>query len=142
MRKLGVVLAAGVLLGASVASAEDEATLKAIGTGRAVYLANCASCHGADARGLAVGTNGGTPDLTLVAARDGEFSPLHVVGHVRGRQNGASNPDPHGMPRWNARFRHGWPGGAGAAQLQEWALVKYLAFVQQPSATGQAVASK
>lgn len=51
--------------------------------GRSLYAQNCASCHGADARG------GGGPDLTILAARNGGIYPRQQVlnkldGYARG----------------------------------------------------------
>lgn len=51
--------------------------------GRSLYDVNCASCHGADARG-AVG-----PDLTLLAARNGGVYPqLRVLNKLDGYARG------------------------------------------------------
>lgn len=138
MRKVVVVLAGAALL-AATAVAQDTDTLKAIGQGRAIYLTHCASCHGADVKGTATGTNGGIPDLTLIAARDGAFKPLHVATHVVGRRDGMKNEKT--MPCWGGAFKDRWPGGEGAAALQALKLTRYLAFVQQQPRAEQ-VASK
>ena len=138
MRKVIVVLAGAALL-AAPAVAQDTDTLKAIGQGRAIYLTHCASCHGADVKGTTTGTNGGIPDLTLIAARDGGFKPLHVATHVMGRRDGMKNEKT--MPCWGGAFKDRWPGGEGAAALQALKLTKYLAFVQQQPRSEQ-VASK
>jgi len=128
MKRLIVVLAGAALL-AAPAVAQDTNTLKAIGQGRAVYLVHCAGCHGADVKGTPAGTNGGIPDLTLVAARDGGFRPVHVANHIAGRRDGMKNEKT--MPCWAGAFKDRWPGGEGAASLQAYKLAKYLAFVQE-----------
>ena len=138
MRKLIVVLAGAALL-AAPAVAQDTDTLKAIGQGRAVYLTHCASCHGADVKGTATGTNGGIPDLTLIAARDGAFKPLHVASHVVGRRDGMKEDG--AMPCWANHFRNSWPKGEGWAAVEVYKLTKYLAFVQEQPLPQQ-VASK
>ena len=138
MKRLIVVVAEATLL-AAPAAAQDTATLKAIGQGRAVYLVHCAACHGADAKGTTTGTNGGVPDLTLLASRDGEFRPVHVVNKIVGRRDGMKSA--HAMPCWGGAFKDRWPQGEGAAALQEWKLAKYLAFVQEQPLPQQ-VASK
>jgi mono/diheme cytochrome c family protein len=138
MKQLIVVLAGAALL-AAPAAAQDTNTLKAIGQGRAIYLTHCAGCHGADVKGTTTGTNGGIPDLTLIAARDGGFRPLHVASHVMGRRDGMKNEKT--MPCWGGAFKDRWPGGEGAAALQGWKLAKYLAFVQEQPRAEQ-VASK
>ena len=138
MKRLIVVLAGSALL-AAPALAQDDATLKAIGEGRGLYLANCAACHGAHAKGDTTGTNGGVPDLTLIALRDGAFEPVHVVNHVTGRRDGLKPVN--GMPCWGPTFKQRWPRGEGAAALQVYKLTKYLAFVQEQPLPQQ-VASK
>lgn len=138
MRKLIVVLAGAALL-AAPAVAQDTDTLKAIGQGRAVYLTHCAGCHGADVKGTTTGMNGGIPDLTLIAARDGGFKPLQVATHVLGRRDGMKSEKT--MPCWGGAFKDRWPGGEGAASLKTLKLTKYLAFVQQQPQAEQ-VASK
>jgi mono/diheme cytochrome c family protein len=138
MKQLIVVLAGAALL-AAPAAAQDTNTLKAIGQGRAIYLTHCAGCHGADVKGTTTGTNGGIPDLTLIAARDGGFRPLHVASHVMGRRDGMKNEKT--MPCWGGAFKDRWPQGEGAAALQGWKLAKYLAFVQEQPRAEQ-VASK
>lgn len=138
MKKLIVVLAGAALI-AAPAVAQDEGTLKAIGQGRAVYLTHCAGCHGADVKGTTTGTNGGVPDLTLIAVRDGGFRSLHVANHIGGRRDGMKNEKT--MPCWAGAFKDRWPRGEGAAALQALKLTKYLAFVQE-QALPQQVASK
>jgi mono/diheme cytochrome c family protein len=138
MKRLIVVLAGAALL-AAPAAAQDNNTLKAVGQGRALYLVNCAGCHGADVKGTTAGTNGGAPDLTLIAVRDGEFKALHVAGHIVGRRDGMKNEK--AMPCWGRAFKERWPRGEGAAALQVYKLSKYIAFVQEQSLP-QRVASK
>lgn len=137
MKRLIVVLAGAALL-AAPAMAQDTGTLKAIGQGRAVYLVHCAACHGADAKGTTTGTNGGVPDLTLIASRDGEFRPVHVASHIAGRQDGMKNEKT--MPCWGRAFKDRWPRGEGWAAVQVYKLSKYLAFVQEQSLPQQVAA--
>lgn len=139
MTKLVIVLAGAALL-AAPALAQDTNTLKAIGQGRALYLTHCAACHGPDAKGASVGTNGsGIPDLTLIAVRDGEFRPLRVANHIVGRRDGMN--DESAMPCWGAAFKDRWPQGEASAAVKVYKLSKYLAWAQQP-APQQQVASK
>jgi mono/diheme cytochrome c family protein len=138
MKKLLIVLA-GAALVAAPAMAQDNNTLKAIGQGRAVYLANCAGCHGADAKGTTAGTNGGIPDLTLIAWRDGEFRGVHVATEITGRRDGLK-PET-AMPCWGSALKRRWPGGPAAAALDIYKLTKYLEWAQEQAPT-QRVASK
>ena len=128
MKRLIVVLAGAALL-AAPAVAQDTNTLKAIGQGRAVYLVHCAGCHGVDVKGTPVGTNGGIPDLTLIAARDGGFRPVHVANHIAGRRDGMK--DEGTMLCWANHFKNSWPRGEGWAAVEVYKLSKYLAFVQE-----------
>jgi mono/diheme cytochrome c family protein len=119
------------LLPAGTATAGDKNRLRAIGQGRALFLVHCASCHGADARGAAVGTDGGAPDLTRIEARDGAFEPVHVAKHVDGRR--IDGVRPHRMPLWGDLFARSWPRGEAWAAAQVWKLTRYLDFVQETS---------
>jgi hypothetical protein len=137
MRAVGI---AGVLVfaGAALAQAQsyDVRTLRAIGQGRALYLQNCAACHGALAGGntnVPVGTDGVTcapPDLTSIAARDGGFSPLHVKVHIEGQPSGKCQP---GMPCWQQVFRANHDDAH--ALMQVYKLVKYLEWLQEHEQT-------
>jgi mono/diheme cytochrome c family protein len=107
------------------ASAGDRDQLRAIGQGRALYLAHCASCHGPAGRGAE-----GVPDLTRIEARDGAFDPVHVAKHVDGRRLGRASSR---MPRWGEHFARRWPYGEAWSAAQVWTLTRYLDFVQEPS---------
>jgi len=121
MRNECVALAGAALLVATVAGADSNADLRAIGEGRALYLTHCASCHGNDGAGLT------GPGLTGIAQRDGTFSRLHVANHVHGRRDGLASPT---MPAWGAVFSHRWPKGEGASGMKTAKLVRYLEFLQ------------
>jgi mono/diheme cytochrome c family protein len=117
------------LLTADPAAAGDKNRLRAIGQGRALFLAHCAPCHGADARGAAMAAGGDAPDLTRIEARDGAFDPVHVAKHVDGRRIDGTRP--HRMPRWGEQFARSWPRGEAWAAAQVWTLTRYLDFVQE-----------
>jgi len=117
------------LLCADLAAGGDKNRLRAIGQGRALFLAHCASCHGADARGATPGTDGGPPDLTRIEARDGAFDPVHVAKHVDGRRMDGARP--RRMPHWGEQFARSWPRGEAWAAAQVWKLTRYLDFVQE-----------
>lgn len=121
MRIRIVLLVGAALLVAAAAGAGEKSDLRAIGEGRALYLTNCAGCHGSDATGL-VGR-----DLTGTARRDGGFDRLHVANHILGRRDGLASPR---MPAWRVSFERSWPQGESATMLNACKLVRYLEFVQ------------
>jgi mono/diheme cytochrome c family protein len=94
MRALAAVLA----LAACVPAEPPEVS------GRAVFQADCAACHGADARGagpLAGGLAVRPPDLTRIAARSGgAFDRVAVMTQIDGYFR---DVDPaHPMPEFGA----------------------------------------
>jgi mono/diheme cytochrome c family protein len=128
-----MVMGAALWANPMVKAQDDTATLRAIGMGRAIYLTNCAQCHGSDARGAALaephhGQATSAPDLTTIASQDGRFDLVHVANLINGRPWGECTST---MPCW--RHVSGYEQGRGPAytQLQTWKLAKYLEFVQQ-----------
>jgi mono/diheme cytochrome c family protein len=121
MGKRVLAVVAGLMVFAGSALAGDEATLKAAGQGRAVFAANCASCHGNDARG------GSGPDLTTIGARNGGFERLRVASLIDGRRDGLKGGP---MPSWCQGLQHSWPYGPSAVALKTHTLVRYLESVQ------------
>jgi mono/diheme cytochrome c family protein len=122
MRTACIAVAGTALLVAALAGADDTSDLRAIGEGRALYLTNCAGCHGPDASGLT------GRDLTGIAQRDKSFDRLHVANHIQGRRDGFAPGT--AMPAWRVGFTRTWPGGQVAVGLNTLKLVRYLEFVQ------------
>jgi Cytochrome c len=73
-------------------------------TGRAEYLAHCASCHGADGKGFEqAGAKDRPADLTLLAKRSGGvFSAYSVYEMIDGRR--AIRSHHSSMPIWGCRY--------------------------------------
>ena len=124
------------LLGLGTLALADDYTrgeLIAIGEGRGIYLRLCASCHGAHAQGHS-GNPLETPDLTLIAKRDGGFSRLHVKNHlIFGDDRGsAARSEDWNMHRWG-RVLKAQPHmqSDAAATLGVLKLVRYLEFIQE-----------
>lgn len=89
---VGTIVAAGGLV---ACTAEPEVS------GRSDFVALCAGCHGADARGGGAVANG-APDLTRIAARaGGSFDYARVMSRIDGYAQGG-----HGsaMPEFGALF--------------------------------------
>jgi mono/diheme cytochrome c family protein len=136
--KSAVALAGVVLFATAVARTDEQDKLRSVGQGRALFLANCASCHGTDAKGgiRDLGPRSSeekvpVPDLTTIESRDGRFDARHVVRHVEGSDKRRSDQCTTGMACWQHVFsdQH----GADVARLRLFNLVNYLRSVQQPS---------
>lgn len=72
--------------------------------GRSFFAANCAGCHGADARGAgpaAAGLPRPVPDLTTIAARNGGVFDRNAVMSVIDGYWRRGDPD-HPMPEFGA----------------------------------------
>ena len=92
------VLAAG-LVAACVPNEMPEAS-----DGRALFMENCAICHGADARGngaMARAMQPAPPDLTRIALRnDGDFPRVRTLSTIDGyAKSDMAGPD---MPEFGA----------------------------------------
>ena len=104
-----VTMVGAFLASASLARAADD---PAIAQGQKLYTEYCASCHGADAKGTAKGS-----DLTQIAKKNGGKFPFYdVMLQISGRKPTGQNEDtslpgsstkPHGdgkMPSWGQIF--------------------------------------
>lgn len=104
--------------------------------GRLLFMANCASCHGASATGdgpAAPALRARPADLTKMASRNGNLFPSAKAHRIiDGRDVGAhGNPD---MPVWGTAFKM-QPGGASDEDVKARiaAIVRYLESIQERS---------
>ncbi|MHA6324364.1 c-type cytochrome [Roseivivax sp. CAU 1753] len=111
--------------------------------GRALYVENCAVCHGMDAGGngqMAASLTKKPPDLTRIAdRRDGVWPMLEVMSIIDGYSSGIQPRE--GMPVFGkfldeqlVDFDTG-NGVVVAAPRNLIALVEYLEAIQSPAAT-------
>jgi mono/diheme cytochrome c family protein len=113
----------------TAAPAKDE-----MPSGKQLYVADCALCHGADAKGggpFSPQLKTWPPDLTQLAKKNnGVFPGMHVSDVV----DGEFEKPAHGsreMPIWGPVFRSMAHGHNDSAQLRINLLVKYLEALQQ-----------
>jgi mono/diheme cytochrome c family protein len=132
-----------ILVGAAgFATAGDlsQSELRLIGEGRALYLQNCAGCHGVDVRGVKLGNPAPIPDLAFIGVRNDGFDRLSVKSHI---VFGHSAPfgaacEPGEMPRWGAVLAHqGSRRNDAASELAVLRLLHYLEFVQEAGPSDQ-----
>lgn len=103
-------------------------------SGREMYLAYCASCHGKDGKGngpAAPALKSIPTDLTQLAARNGgRFPENHVAQTIKGDFTTPSHGSKE-MPIWGALFASMGTASDGSMQLRIRNLARYIASLQQ-----------
>jgi mono/diheme cytochrome c family protein len=103
-------------------------------SGKAMYLAYCASCHGKDGKGVgpaASALKSAPTDLTQLAANNGgRFSENHVSETIKG-DFGTPSHGSKDMPVWGPIFASMGTTSDGLMQLRVRNLTKYIASLQQ-----------
>jgi mono/diheme cytochrome c family protein len=150
MSRWFIAFAAAILVTAAVAilsgqetstSGENKAQVKKVpapytraSSGKDMYMAYCASCHGKDAKGdgpAASALKSAPTDLTqLSASNRGEFPENHVSQTIRG-EYGTPSHGSKDMPVWGSIFASMGTTSDGSMQLRICNLTKYLASIQQ-----------
>jgi mono/diheme cytochrome c family protein len=102
-------------------------------SGKEMYLAYCASCHGADGSGdgpAAPALKTPPTDLTQIAAKNGgKFPDAHIVQVIKGDSMTAAHGNKE-MPVWGPVFLQIAGHDPAQVQLRIRNLTKYLASIQ------------
>lgn len=139
-----VLLAAQTNSGSQGPASEPQTSTKKIkqvpasytnpSSGKEMYVAYCASCHGEAGRGdgpAATALKTQPTNLTLLAAKNhGSFPSLHVVEIIRGDKRETAHGSKQ-MPIWGPVFLHMGHQNQGQEELRIHNLTMYLESIQQ-----------
>jgi mono/diheme cytochrome c family protein len=103
-------------------------------SGKEMYMAYCASCHGQDGKGngpAAAALKTQPTDLTMLAAKNGgKFPEMHVAEIIKGDRLTVAHGSKE-MPVWGPVFLSMSPHDAAQEQMRLRNLTKYIESIQQ-----------
>jgi mono/diheme cytochrome c family protein len=131
---IAIVLATALAVAAQTAGKTGTPANAEPVTGKQLYGAYCALCHGADAKGggpFSPQLKVWPPDLTQLAKKNhGTYPAMHVQEAVDG-EFGKPSHGTSEMPIWGPVFRSMAHGRKDSAHLRINTLVKYLEAMQE-----------
>ena len=102
-------------------------------SGREMFIAYCASCHGKDGKGggpAAAALKTPPANLTALSSQNGgTFPELRVLNSIRGDENVAAHGSAE-MPVWGHEFRRISQGNPAVVEMRLSNLVAYIRSIQ------------
>lgn len=137
MRHSRLLTFCALLIFAGIATGQSQPRKKpapSTVSGKDMYVAYCASCHGIDGTGNGPAADAlkvAPTDLTILAKNNGgAFPALHVAHAIEGEKTIAAHGSRE-MPIWGQRFWTMSQGDRGQVQLRVKNLTEYIASLQQ-----------
>ena len=130
----GVLVIAAVCVAQSQTVKTTTAPYTSPASGKQMYKAYCASCHGLDGKGTgpaATAMKAPLPDLTQLKKQNhGQYPADHVAASIQGDTNNSSHGSAE-MPVWGPVFRKVSGNHVGQVQLRVKNLNTYIESMQE-----------
>ena len=129
MKRISIIVLATILLGATAFTQENITNF-----GEREFKANCAACHGANAKGngtLVSSLKVAPPDLTLLAKKNGgEFPIKRMYDVIDGRTKIAAHRS-RDMPIWGTRYSANAPQNYNQAAYVRTRIINLIDYLQR-----------